>query len=201
MSRRRLAPAAAAIAAAYALPYGLGAYPMQVVAVAIIFALLAIGLHLTLGMAGQINLAQVAFFGAGAYTTAILTTHYSIAFWPAAILGVLTAVAAGLIVGIPALRVQSHYLGIVGLGLAMVMVGGRHSLAGSVTGALVLTIARQLLLNVAAYAELGYGLLVVATVIVAPEGLAGLALRLRRQLRRARDMDAAAVAPYQPRLG
>src|SRR5439155_1258658 len=44
-------------------------------------------------------------------------------FWPAAILGVLAALAAGLIAGIPALRVQSHYLGIVSLGLAIAFLG------------------------------------------------------------------------------
>ena len=61
--KRRLVLIAAALAAGYALPYRLAAYPMQVADIAIIFALLAIGLHLTLGIAGQINLAQVAFFG------------------------------------------------------------------------------------------------------------------------------------------
>ena len=117
--KRRLVLIAAALAAGYALPYRLAAYPMQVADIAIIFALLAIGLHLTLGIAGQINLAQVAFFGAAAYTTALLTTHAGFGFWPAAVLGVLAALAAGVVAGIPALRVQSHYLGIVGLGLAI----------------------------------------------------------------------------------
>jgi branched-chain amino acid transport system permease protein len=81
VNRRRLTLIAVALAAAYALPYRLSAYPMQVADVAIIFALLAIGLHLTLGIAGQINLAQVAFFGVSAYATAILTTHYGLGFW------------------------------------------------------------------------------------------------------------------------
>ena len=121
--KRRLVLIAATLAAAYALPYRLSAYPMQVVDIALIFALLAIGLHLTLGIAGQINLAQVACFGASAYTTALLTTHAGLGFWPAAVLGVLAALAAGLVAGIPALRVQSHYLGIVSLGLAIAFLG------------------------------------------------------------------------------
>ena len=322
MNRRRLILIAVALAAVYALPYRLSAYPMQVADVAIIFALLAIGLHLTLGIAGQINLAQVAFFGVSAYATAILTTHDGFGFWAAAVLGMLAALGAGLIVGIPALRIQSHYLGIVGLGLAlafldlvsnstlaggsdgvsgipapsvfgldlssnylyyylealvlvlglcfaafivstrlgrrlramrddqlaaasigaevpylrmiafalgglygglagvlyvglvgfiaptsasitemffvlaMVIIGGRHSLAGSVIGALLLTIARELLLNVAAYAQLGYGLLVVAMVIAAPDGLAGLPARIVPALRRASGTGTGGVAPY-----
>ena len=320
---RRLALIAVALGLAYGLPYLLGPYPMQVADVAIVFALLAIGLHLTLGIAGQINLAQVAFFGAGAYTTAILTVHSGWGFWPAAALGLLAAVGAGLVAGIPALRVQSHYLGIVGLGLAiaflglvsnssltggsdglsgipappvpgldlssgylyyylealvlvagiclaafvratrlgrrmramrddqlaaasigagipylrmtafalgglygglagvlyagligfvapssasisemffvlaMVIIGGRYSLAGSIAGAVALTIAREFLLNVAAYAQLGYGLLVVATVILAPDGLAGLPRRVVPALRKKAPATAAPAA-YVP---
>ncbi|WP_329450819.1 branched-chain amino acid ABC transporter ATP-binding protein/permease [Streptomyces sp. NBC_01724] len=108
-----------ACVAAYLLPYGLNSYSMHVVDIAIIFALLAIGMGLVMGVAGQINLAQVAFFGVGAYTTAILTTHSGFGFWTAAIVGLVATVLVGLLVGLPALRMQSHYLGIVTLGLAL----------------------------------------------------------------------------------
>ena len=46
-----------------------------------------------MGVAGQINLAQVAFFGVGAYATAILTTQAGLGFWTAAVLAVLAAPA------------------------------------------------------------------------------------------------------------
>ncbi|TDC98604.1 branched-chain amino acid ABC transporter ATP-binding protein/permease [Nonomuraea deserti] len=105
--------------AAWLLPYGLGGYAIHVADVAIIFAILAIGLGLTMGVAGQINLAQVAFFGVGAYAVAILTTKAGFGFWTAAALALLVAVVFGMLVGIPALRMQSHYLGIVTLGLAL----------------------------------------------------------------------------------
>lgn len=117
--RRRLLFLLPAAVAAWLLPYGLGGYTMHVVDVAIIFAILAIGLGLTMGVAGQINLAQIAFFGVGAYTVAILTTQAGFGFWSAAALAVVAAIIAGLLVGIPALRMQSHYLGIVTLGLAL----------------------------------------------------------------------------------
>ena len=83
------------------------------------FALLAIGMGLAMGIAGQINLAQVAFFGVSAYATAIGTTHFGLGFWPAAVLALVISAVIGLLVGIPALRMQSHYLGIVTLGLAL----------------------------------------------------------------------------------
>jgi len=116
---RRIGLLVLAAAGAVLLPYQLNSYAVHVVDVAIVFALLAIGLGLAMGIAGQINLAQVAFFGVGAYTTAILTTHNGFGFWPAAAVAMLAAAAMGLLVGTPALRVQSHYLGIVTLGLAI----------------------------------------------------------------------------------
>ena len=105
--------------ASWLLPYRLNLYAIHVVDVALLFALLAIGLGLVMGIAGQINIAQVAFFGVGAYVTAILTTHDGFGFWTAAALALLAASAIGLLVGLPALRMQSHYLGIVTLGLAL----------------------------------------------------------------------------------
>ncbi|MFC8963701.1 ATP-binding cassette domain-containing protein [Streptomyces sp. NPDC057094] len=116
-SKLTLIPLACVLA--YALPYGLNSYSIHVVDIAVIFALLAVGMGLVMGVAGQINLAQVAFFGVGAYTTAILTTHSGYGFWTAAIVGIGTTMLVGLLVGLPALRMQSHYLGIVTLGLAL----------------------------------------------------------------------------------
>ncbi|GIE88605.1 branched-chain amino acid ABC transporter ATP-binding protein/permease [Actinoplanes regularis] len=116
--RTRLLLAAGAVAA-WLLPYGLDSYAIHVVDVILIFAILAIGLGLAMGIAGQVNLAQVAVFGVGAYVTAILTTRAGLGFWVAAVLAVLATVVIGLVIGVPALRVQSHYLGIVTLGLAL----------------------------------------------------------------------------------
>ena len=105
--------------AAWLLPYRLNIYWISVADTALLFALLAIGLGLVMGIAGQVNLAQIAFFGVGAYVTAILTTHNGYGFWTAGALAMLAAAIAGLVVGLPALRVQAHYLGIVTLGLAV----------------------------------------------------------------------------------
>ena len=117
--RTKIAVVAALGVAAWLLPYGLDSYAIHVANVILIFAVLAVGLGLCMGVAGQVNLAQVAFFGVGAYATAILTTVNGLGFWTSAVLALLATVGTGLVVGTPALRVQSHYLGIVTLGLAL----------------------------------------------------------------------------------
>ncbi len=109
----------AILALALAVPAGLDGYGIHTVDVALIFAILAVGLSLTQGVAGQTNLAQVALFGIGAYTTAVLTTAYHWDYWASLPASVVLALAAGVILGLPALRMQSHYLGIVTLGLAI----------------------------------------------------------------------------------
>ena len=117
--RYRIGAVAVVAVAAWFLPYGLDLYGIHVVDIAIVFALLAVGLGLAMGVGGQINLAQVAFFGVSAYAVAILTTRAGLGFWTAAVLAMVAAALVGLFVGIPALRMQSHYLGIVTLGLAL----------------------------------------------------------------------------------
>ncbi len=127
---------AVVIIVAVALPYLLNGYTIHVADVALIFALLAVGLFLTMGIAGQFDLAQVAFFGVGAYTSAILTTHFGFNFWTGGLVGIVVAIIASLIFGIPALRVQSHYLALVTLGLAIAFVSivTNLPLAGGASG-------------------------------------------------------------------
>ena len=121
-ARRRLPGLLLLAVVAWLLPYQLNVYWISVADTALLFALLAVGMGLVMGIAGQVNLAQIAFFGVGAYVTAILTTHDGYGFWVAGLLAVAATVLTGLVVGTPALRIQSHYLGIVTLGLAVAFV-------------------------------------------------------------------------------
>jgi len=85
--------------------------------------------------------------------------------------------------------------------LAMVIIGGRQSLAGCVAGAVGLTIVQQELVNLAARAQLGYGLVVVLVVVFAPTGLAGVPGRVSGWLGlrgRRRPGPPMAVEPFQP---
>jgi hypothetical protein len=73
--------------------------------------------------------------------------------------------------------------------LAMVIIGGRQSLAGCVTGAIGLTVVQQELINLAAYAQLGYGLVVVTAGVFAPTGLCPRAQARGRTGARFRDLS------------
>jgi branched-chain amino acid transport system permease protein len=108
-----------AIAALIALASGLGSFAIYIASLALVYVMLSVGLSIALGYAGQVNLAQAACFGMGSYTTAVLTLKYGFGFWGAFPLSIVAGALLGLVVSIPSLRVQSHYLGIVTLGLAV----------------------------------------------------------------------------------
>lgn len=102
-----------------------------------IHAILALGLTLFLGYAGQISLGQAAFFGIGAYTTAILTTRYGfpslLAFWASA----LTASLFAYLIGKPILKLKGYFLALATLGFGeifLVMVRESRGLTGGVIG-------------------------------------------------------------------
>ncbi len=70
----------------------------------------AVGLNLLTGFTGQISLGHAAFIGVGAYTSAILVTRLGFSFWLSIPFAGLVAALAGMIIGIPSLRVKGLYL-------------------------------------------------------------------------------------------
>lgn len=70
----------------------------------------ATGLNLLTGFTGQISLGHAAFVGIGAYTSAILVTRLGFSFWLSIPFAGLVAAAAGMVIGIPSLRVKGLYL-------------------------------------------------------------------------------------------
>ena len=77
-----------------------------------IHAIVACGLNVIVGYAGQISLGHAAFFGIGAYTAALLTTRGELSFWAALPLVILITAFAGLLLGLPSLRVREDFLAI-----------------------------------------------------------------------------------------
>jgi branched-chain amino acid transport system permease protein len=70
----------------------------------------AIGLNLLTGFTGQISLGHAAFIGVGAYTSAILVTRLGFSFWLSLPFAGLVSALAGMIIGIPSLRIKGLYL-------------------------------------------------------------------------------------------
>jgi len=77
------------------------------------YGIAVLGMVVVLGYTGQINLAQAAFFGFGAYSVALGTTVYGLGFWSALVMGVIIAAIAGAVLGLTTLRLGGHYLAMI----------------------------------------------------------------------------------------
>jgi branched-chain amino acid transport system permease protein len=103
-------------------PHVLGNFLSEVLDLAGIYLLMALGLNIVVGYAGLLDLGYVAFFAVGAYTGAVLTSSASpafnpeLTFWASIPFIMLAAALAGIIVGTPVLRMRGDYLAIVTLG-------------------------------------------------------------------------------------
>lgn len=88
----------------------------------LIFATVALGLNIVVGLAGLLDLGYVAFLGVGAYAAALVSgspsspfdVHFP--FWAAVIVGALASLVFGVLIGAPTLRLRGDYLAIVTLG-------------------------------------------------------------------------------------
>ncbi len=83
-------------------------------------AIVVLGLNLFIGYAGQISLGHAAFFGLGAYGSAIATVDFAIPAWPAMFMVATLVALVALIIGIPILRLSGHYLAMATLGMNFV---------------------------------------------------------------------------------
>jgi branched-chain amino acid transport system permease protein len=137
-SRRHLRFAAGIvlIAALVGIGPSLHRYGLFILSQWAVMTIAAMGLNLTLGYAGQVSLAQGAFVGIGAYSSAILTTQG----WPlpaGIAIAVIASFAVGWLLGYPALRVQHHYLAFVTLAfstLAFLVFRNESWLTGGIYG-------------------------------------------------------------------
>ncbi|MFI7362623.1 branched-chain amino acid ABC transporter permease [Streptomyces sp. NPDC050149] len=119
---RSIAVAAAFVAAA-AFPFTQNTDQYTLIAVNIlIFATVALGLNIVVGLAGLLDLGYVAFLGVGAYTAALVSGTTASAFdvhfpfWAAVLTGAAVSLIFGVVIGAPTLRLRGDYLAIVTLG-------------------------------------------------------------------------------------
>ncbi len=96
-------------------------YWLNMVNLAIGFSVACLGLNIVLGYTGQLSLAQAAFWGVGAYTSAILTTRLGMPVWGGMVAAFVVAGLFGVLLGIPTLKLSGHYLAMTTIGFGIIL--------------------------------------------------------------------------------
>ena len=181
---------AAIVAVACAATVKTDGYVANILMQAVTYAIAVFGLSVVLGLCGQINLAQAAFFALGAYAVGLGTTDYNMPFFFCLAAAMAVAFAAGGLLGLSTLRLGGHYL-------AMVTISFQQILTVTLINAIGIThgpdgvsgIKRpDLFASSQAYLALSVAILAIAGYLV--WRLAG--TRLGRAMRAVRDNEIAA---------
>ena len=109
-------------------------YYLAILSIAGIYAIAVIGLNLLMGYAGQISLGHAAFFAAGAYTSAILTTQFSISPLLSLVPAITVSGMLAFLIGIPTLKLKEHYLAMATLGVGLITYSLIKADPGGITG-------------------------------------------------------------------
>jgi len=86
------------------------------------YAIATLGLNITMGRAGQVNLGQAAFVGVGAMTSAILATRYDLPFWLCLPIAALISFAIGSLIGVVSIRLRHDFLAITTIGFNFIVI-------------------------------------------------------------------------------
>ncbi|MBS7540059.1 branched-chain amino acid ABC transporter permease [Ancylobacter lacus] len=114
------------VAGVLVLPLVTNDFVAQVAMLVALYMLMGMGLNIELGLAGLVDLGFVAFFAVGAYTVALMCSSGPLAvadvsFWLALPVAIVLAACAGLLFGLPVLRVRGDYLAMATLGLGEII--------------------------------------------------------------------------------
>ncbi|NMG75495.1 high-affinity branched-chain amino acid ABC transporter permease LivM [Aromatoleum diolicum] len=96
-------------------------YVVDTATTVLIYVMLGWGLNVVVGLAGLLDLGYVAFYAVGAYTYALLFTHFGWTFWEALPAAGAMAATFGILLGYPILRLRGDYLAIVTLGFGEII--------------------------------------------------------------------------------
>jgi len=111
-TRRVLLIGLVAVALASFLPLGVSGYILGLLTIAYYFGVFAMAWDLLFGFAGEVNFGPTFLIGTGAYTAGILDNLYQPPIWLCVAAGALAAVAGGVVLALPALRVRGPYFGL-----------------------------------------------------------------------------------------
>jgi branched-chain amino acid transport system permease protein len=102
-------------------PWVFSAYQTNIMTTALMYVVLGLGLNIVVGVAGLLDLGFVAFYAVGAYSYALLNTHFDLGFWLVLPIGAIMAAFFGILLGFPVLRLRGDYLAIVTLGFGEII--------------------------------------------------------------------------------
>ncbi len=104
-----------------AYPYMFSLYQTNIMTTALIYVVVGLGLNIVVGLAGLLDLGYVAFYAVGAYSYALLNTHFGLGFWTVLPIGAALGFLFGILLGFPVLRLRGDYLAIVTLGFGEII--------------------------------------------------------------------------------
>jgi branched-chain amino acid transport system permease protein len=130
---RMLLIALGVVVVASFLPLGVSGYILGLLTVAYYFGVFAMAWDLLFGFAGEVNFGPTFLIGVGAYTAGILDNLYQPPIWICLVAGALAAVAGGVVLALPALRVRGPYFGLTTL-VAVLMLQNFVVVAAGLTG-------------------------------------------------------------------
>jgi len=96
-------------------------YLLDLAVLVLTYVMLGWGLNIVVGLAGLLDLGYVAFYAVGAYSYALLATHFGLSFWECLPLAGAFAACFGVLLGFPVLRLRGDYLAIVTLGFGEII--------------------------------------------------------------------------------
>lgn len=102
-----------------------------------IYAIVTVGLSLLIGYAGQISLGHAAFFGIGAYASAILSGTHQMSPWLAMLIGMVATFIIAYVIGIPILKLKGHFLALATIGINIIvyiLMLGLNNITGGAAG-------------------------------------------------------------------
>lgn len=110
------------LAAIFIFPMlGFSQYVYRVCVISVLYAILAMSLNLIAGVAGQISLGHIAFYGIGAYTSALLCVNFGISVWLGILAAFVVTMLFGLFIAIPTLKLSGGYLAILTMSFAEII--------------------------------------------------------------------------------
>lgn len=107
--------------ASLTIPFFINSFFLSVMILIGMYAIVTTGLTMLMGYAGQISLGHAAFYGIGAYASAVMTGTYGLPSFVGVLTGVIIAIFIAVLIGIPTLKLKENYLALATLGFGIII--------------------------------------------------------------------------------